>query len=397
MVSDADFGTLRITSLRSQALLSAAVGLFVAGLGAAHFMDVNGHWVTGMNNHVVWGVPHVFAIFLIIAASGCLNVASLGTVFEIEEYKPYARIGALLSVALLIGGLGVLVLDLGRPDRLVVAMTHFNFASVFTWNVFLYTGFVGVVTLYLWCLMDPQVRVWAKPVGLLILAWRFVLTSGTGFIFGFLVARDSYDAALLAPLFVALSLSCGLAVFIVVVTPLCKAIGVPLASSLTSRMGRLLMQLVLLTLYLVAALHIGAGYVAEHAGFELFLLANGGGFTTAFWIGFVLFGSLVPALLLATPIRESAGMVMVCACLVIAGAFTLLYLIIIAGQVYPMDLVPGYTVVATTFFDGAPAPYAASFPELLLGFGGIGFAIALVMFATRVLRLVPVSQRRPWY
>ena len=37
----------------------------------------------------------------------------------------------------------VLMLDLGRPDRLIVAATHYNFKSVFAWNVFLYSGMFG--------------------------------------------------------------------------------------------------------------------------------------------------------------------------------------------------------------------------------------------------------------
>ncbi len=53
----------------------------LAGLGAAHLMEAHGHIVTGMNNQVVWGLPHVFAIFMIVAASGVLNVASIGSVF----------------------------------------------------------------------------------------------------------------------------------------------------------------------------------------------------------------------------------------------------------------------------------------------------------------------------
>jgi molybdopterin-containing oxidoreductase family membrane subunit len=31
----------------------------------------------------------------------------------------------------------VLVLDLGRPERLVVAATHYNFRSIFAWNMIL--------------------------------------------------------------------------------------------------------------------------------------------------------------------------------------------------------------------------------------------------------------------
>ena len=46
-------------------------------------------------------------------------------------YKPLGRLSALLAICLLTGGLIVLVLDLGRPDRLIVAMTTFNFKSIF--------------------------------------------------------------------------------------------------------------------------------------------------------------------------------------------------------------------------------------------------------------------------
>ena len=86
-------------------------------------MEHNGHIVTGMNNRIVWGMPHVFAVFLIVTASGVLNVASVGSVFGRAPYKPMARLSGLLAIAFLIGGLAVLVLDLGRPDRLIVAMT----------------------------------------------------------------------------------------------------------------------------------------------------------------------------------------------------------------------------------------------------------------------------------
>ena len=81
------------------------LGLFIlAALGAAWYMEHNGHWVTGMNNQIVWGTPHVFAVFLIVAASGALNVASISSVFNKAAYKPLARLSGLLAIALLVGG-----------------------------------------------------------------------------------------------------------------------------------------------------------------------------------------------------------------------------------------------------------------------------------------------------
>ena len=125
----------------------------ITGLSAAWYMEHNGHWVTGMNNQIVWGIPHVFAVFLIISASGALNVASISSVFGRVIYKPLARLSTLLALALLAGGLMVLVLDLGRPDRLVIALTTHNFKSIFAWNIFLYNGFFLIVLVYLWIII----------------------------------------------------------------------------------------------------------------------------------------------------------------------------------------------------------------------------------------------------
>ena len=89
-------------------LLVGFIGVFVlAGLGAAFYMEHNGHWVTGMSNQIIWGTPHVFAVFLIVAASGALNVASISSVFNKSAYKPLARLSGLLAIALLVGGLVV--------------------------------------------------------------------------------------------------------------------------------------------------------------------------------------------------------------------------------------------------------------------------------------------------
>jgi len=194
------------------ALLALGMVVTGAGLYAAHHLETLGHVASGMDNQVVWGLPHVFAIFMIVAASGVLNVASVGSVFGQPAYKVRAPLSGLLSIALLAGGLMVLMLDLGRPDRVIVAATNYNPTSVFAWNVLLYSGLVAIVALYLWTLTERRMAPWSKPAGLAAMVWRFLLTTGTGSIFGFLVARQAYQSALLAPMFIVLSFGWGLAV-----------------------------------------------------------------------------------------------------------------------------------------------------------------------------------------
>ena len=132
-------------------------------------------------------------------------------------------------------GLIVLVLDLGRPDRLIVAMTTFNFKSIFAWNVFLYSGFMAVVTLYLWMMFEARYNKFIGKVGTFAFIWRVTLTTGTGSIFAFLVAKEAYNGALLAPLFIALSLLVGTAVFYKILFWMDRGLDIPMGSEIVKR------------------------------------------------------------------------------------------------------------------------------------------------------------------
>jgi molybdopterin-containing oxidoreductase family membrane subunit len=341
-----------------------------------------------MTNQVVWGLPHVFAIFMIVAASGVLNVASVASVFGQAAYKPWARLSALLCIALLAGGLMVLMLDLGRPDRVIVAATHYNFSSVFAWNVFLYSGMVGLALVYLWTMFERRMNVWTRPAGIAVLIWRLVLTTGTGSIFAFLVARQAYGSALLAPLFIVMSLTWGLAVFLVVQSALLAWNGRRAAPEIERRMARLLGVFVATALFFVAVHHVTNLYFARQQAFERFVLFEGGIFPGLFWGGYVLVGSVLPLILLLRPDPPGARATLIAAGLVVLGAFAWLYVFIVGGQAFPLDIFPGY-IASSSFADGAISPYTPSLPEWLLGIGGVGAAFVITAAGVRVLEFMP--------
>lgn len=365
------------------------VVLVLTGLFAAHHMESAGHWVTGMTNRVVWGMPHVFAVFLIVTASGALNVASIASVFGRSDYKSLSRLSGLLAAALLIGGLSVLVLDLGRPDRLIVAMTHYNFRSIFAWNIFLYTGFLGIVVVYLWMMFEPRMNRFVTRVGTLAFAWRIILTTGTGSIFGFLVARETFSSALLAPMFIAMSLSFGTAVTLLLGALVFRLKGENLPAELTGKLARLLGYFVLSVSLFVAVSHLTHLYSAGHQDIERFLLIDGRPYSLLFWIGQVLLGTLVPAVLLLSDRFKHAVSVPLGALLVVIGGLAQLYVLIIGGQAYPMSIVSGFSE-SSTFFDGVIAMYRPSLPEWGLGVGGMALAALIFLVGTRVLPFLPV-------
>ncbi|MEO8081532.1 MAG: NrfD/PsrC family molybdoenzyme membrane anchor subunit [Caldimonas sp.] len=373
-------------------LLLVGGSVTAAGLGAAHFMEEHGHAVTGMTNQVVWGLPHVFAIFMIVAASGVLNVASIGSVFGHAVYKPRAPLSALLSLALLAGGLVVLMLDLGRPERVIVAATHYNFSSVFAWNVFLYTGMFAIVAIYLWTMFERRMNRYTKAAGIAALVWRFVLTTGTGSIFAFLVARQAYQSALLAPLFIVLSFAWGLAVFLIVQSAMLAWNGQRLSEEVRNRLARLLGIFVAAALYLVAVYHMTNLYFAHQSAFEAFILLGSGGeagiLPWLFWGGYVGLGALLPLALLWRPRGAGHRATLAGSALVVLGAFALLFVFIIGGQSFPLEIFPGH-VVSSTFGDGAIEIYAPRWPEWLLGFGGLGVAFLMTTIGVRVLDFLP--------
>jgi len=372
--------------------LLAILGLFVlAGAVAFFYMEHNGHWVTGMNDQVVWGIPHVFAVFLIVSASGALNVASISSVFNRKVYKPLAPLSAVLAITLLLGGLTILVLDLGRPDRLIVAMTKYNFKSIFAWNMLLYNGFLAIVGVYLWFMLERKMNQYSRYAGFAAFFWRLILTTGTGAIFGFLVSRQAYDVAIMAPMFIIMSFAYGLAIFNIVTIASYSWTNRQLGDVIFERLRKLLGIFIGAVFYFVTVYHLTKLYATKHHGVENFILLHGGVYTDLFWLGQVVIGMLIPAILVFHPaLAKSRRALVTASALVIVGGISQMYVTIIGGQAYPMVMFPG-KIVESSFFDGGIKSYIPSLPEFALAFGGFALSLIMVALAIKILRLLPES------
>ncbi|MCB1751886.1 MAG: polysulfide reductase NrfD [Gammaproteobacteria bacterium] len=376
--------------------LAALTFIILLGMAAAFHMEHSGHWVTGMSNQVVWGLPHVFAIFLIVAASGALNVASIGSVFGGPLYKPLGRFSGLLAIGLLAGGLVVLLLDLGRPERLIVAITHYNFKSIFAWNIILYTGFFTIVGIYIWAMIDRKAQKFYQVTGFAAFFWRLALTTGTGSIFGFLVAREAYDAAIMAPMFIIMSFSYGLAFFIITLMSAYWWASRQLGSHRLEKLKNLLGVFVGAVLYFSLVYHLTNLYVTQHHGVERFILLDGGLYTVMFWLGQITIGGIIPLFMLYSPaFSENRFAIAIASLMVLIGGFFQIYVIVIGGQAYPMNLFPGKEVLSSSFYDGVVAAYTPSLAEGMLGLAGVAIAMTLVAVGARMLKVLPESLEDP--
>jgi molybdopterin-containing oxidoreductase family membrane subunit len=236
--------------------------------------------------------------------------------------------------------------------------------------------------------MEQRMYSWSKPAGFAVFIWRFVLTTGTGVIFSFLVARQAYGTAILPPMFIVMSFAWGMAVFHIVQSSIYVWNQKTLDEYVQKRMRNLMGVFVIAALYFVATYHLTNIYFARQTEFERFILLDGGIYPWLFWGGYVVLGNVLPLLLIFHPALGKTRCVLMASSLIILGAFSLLYVFIIGGQAFPLSIFPGYEV-SSSFGDGAIGQYQPSLPEVLLGLAGVAIAFVITAVGIRVLDFVP--------
>jgi len=210
------------------------------------------------------------------------------------------------------------------------------------------------------------------------------------------VAREAYDAAIMAPMFIIMSFSYGLAFFIITLMAAYwwddRTIGDLRMSKLRSLLG----VFVAAVLYFALVYHLSNLYITQHHGIESFVLLEGGIYTKMFWIGQVLIGGIIPLFLIYSPAFSSSRFaIIVAAFMVLLGGFFQVYVIVIGGQAFPMTLFPGKEVVESSFFDGMVNSYVPTIPEAMLGFGGIVVAMTITAIVARMFPMLPDSLEDP--
>jgi molybdopterin-containing oxidoreductase family membrane subunit len=145
-------------------------------------------------------------------------------------------------------------------------------------------------------------------------------------------------------------------------------------------------------MYFVLVYHLTNLYATENHGVEKFILAGDSEHTKIFWIVQILIGSIVPLIIFYSKLGKERVWIGIGSVLVILGGLAQMYVIIIGGQAYPLEIFPGMEVVNSSFGDGnAYHAYSPSLPEFLLGLSGIAVAMLIVAFGSKVLGFLPDS------
>ncbi len=356
--------------------------ILLMGVGAYAFIRqlTLGLGVTGMNRPVYWGVYITnFVFFIGLAHSGTFISAILRIAGQ-GWRKPLTRAAEAITLFSLPFGVASIMVDMGRPDRLLNVIIYGRFQSPLLWDftaVSLYL-FSSVVFFYLSLLPDIALcrdRFTHKPkwqrrmYEILALGWQgrpgqyhrlekvldgmavfmamLVVTVHTvvSWVFGMTI-QPGWHTALIGPFFLLGAIFSGTAAVVIVlaiirrVYKLEKALPINLFNSLR----KLLIVFSLGWLYMMVAefLTIFYGNIPEEM--EVFWQKFTGDFAAMFWL-MVIFVFLIPLYLILFKGKDSIKWMVISSVLINIGMWLERFVVIIPTETRPRllyELVQGF-------------------------------------------------------
>ncbi|MDQ7827390.1 MAG: NrfD/PsrC family molybdoenzyme membrane anchor subunit [Armatimonadota bacterium] len=138
------------------ALIGGLLAVVVWGLVAYATQLRHGLGVTGLRDHVLWGVYIAnFVFFIGVSHVGALMSAIL-RLTGAEWRRPITRMAEAITFASLLMGALMPVVDMGRPDRLLTLIGHGRLQSPILWDILSITTYLTGSTLFLYVPMIPD-------------------------------------------------------------------------------------------------------------------------------------------------------------------------------------------------------------------------------------------------
>lgn len=200
--------------------------LMIAGSYAYWVQLRDGLVVTGMNDHVSWGIYISNFTFLVgMAAAAVMLVLPTYILHDVDFHKA-VLIGEGVAVAALFMCLAFVTVDLGSPHKvwhLIPKLGYFNWpASMLTWDVLVLNGYLALNLFIPFYILynhyrgrKPEPKKYL-PFVILSVFWAVGIHLVTAFLYAGLPARPFWHNALLGPRFLASAFAAGPAFIILV-------------------------------------------------------------------------------------------------------------------------------------------------------------------------------------
>jgi Ni/Fe-hydrogenase subunit HybB-like protein len=325
--------------------------------------------VTAMNDYFSWGVYIVnFVFFIGISMAGSLISAML-RLTHAHWRHPISRLAESITVfSLLVAG-PMIIIDMGRPDRILHVIRYGRLQSPILWDILSLTSYLAGSFLYLYVPMIPDLAIlrdapglsrWRKKLyGMLAVRWTgtpaqhrsldravsvmaivilpvaISIHTVTAWLFG-MTLRPGWHSTIIGPDFVIGALYSGVAAVITAIVLfryfLHLQIYIPVDH--LRKLARLMLLFGIVYAYFVINEHVGAAYTGEGAERPLLQKMITGDYAIQFW-GMILVGLVLPLLMLITPLGRTIAGITVAAILVNIGMWLKRYIIVVPTLASP--------------------------------------------------------------
>jgi Ni/Fe-hydrogenase subunit HybB-like protein len=113
--------------------------------------------ITGLNRPVMWGFYITnFVFFIGISHAGTL-ISAILRLCNAEWRRAITRSAEVITVLVLFIGMSNIVIDLGRPDRMLYVLTHGHLRSPLLWDVISVSAYLTGSTIYLYLPLIPDI------------------------------------------------------------------------------------------------------------------------------------------------------------------------------------------------------------------------------------------------
>lgn len=394
----------------------AILAPILALAGFAYFRQLSsGLQVTGLNRPVYWGMYITnFVFFIGISHAGTL-VSAILRVFGAEWRRPITRAAEAITVIALILGTGSIIIDMGRPDRLLNMVRYARFGSPLVWDVTAVTIYLTASVTYLYLPLIPDMAILRDRPGLapwrrwlytkLSLGWSgtekqnhllerlisimailiipIAVTVHTvvSWVFAMTV-QPMWHSTIFGPYFVIGAILSGIATLIIVMAILRKVyrLHTYLTPQHFSNLGLLLLLFSLFWAYFTFSEYLTEFYGNEPAGMRVLFSKIAGEFSPIFWAMW-LFNFIIPFVMLSNRRTRTVAGTVITSILINIGMWLERYNIVVPTLTRPR----------------LPSPVAAYFPtwvewSILLGSIAL-FALLYILFS-KVFPIISIWEVR---
>jgi Ni/Fe-hydrogenase subunit HybB-like protein len=322
--------------------------------------------VTGLQQPVSWGFYVTnFVFFIGISHAGTL-ISAILRLSRAEWRRPITRMAEVITAMVLFIGAGQILVDLGRPDRILNVIRHGRYQSPLLWDATSISAYLSASLTYLYLPMIPDIAIlrdrlgkWKLFYSVLALGWtgteqqQRVLNraiaimavlvipvavsvhSVVSFVFS-MTLQPMWHSTIFGPYFVVGAIFSGIAALIVAMIVFRKAYGLEyyLKPIHFRYLGQLLLIMSLLWFYFTFAEYLTGYYGAEPEEMKVFWAKFAGPFWPFFW-AMVLCNLFVPLACLVRLGRHTIGKVLTASLSIIVGMWLERFIIVVPTLSFP--------------------------------------------------------------